>query len=124
MKDTFGFITAYHDFRESIDFGKDGILPELDDLVWCMLMGIPGVPADEDTSENGPIEAVDQRVAILKVVFVEVNGDRAEEFLDQGLCRYDQAAKMAKKLLKEAKPNSSPDDSLVVSTKKGPEGSL
>lgn len=101
MKGKEGFIKAYHEFRNSVDFTKSGVLPELDSLVWCMLMGIPRVPADEDTSPNAPITAIDQRVVILKAVFVEVNRERTEEFLDQGLAKYDEAGKKAKELLKE-----------------------
>jgi len=101
MKGKEGFIKAYHEFRNSVDFTKSGVLPELDSLVWCMLMGIPRVPADEDTSPNAPITAIDQRVVILKAVFVEVNRERPEGFLDQGLAKYDEAGKRAKELLKE-----------------------
>ena len=101
MKGKEGFIKAYHEFRNSVDFTKSGVLPELDSLVWCMLMGIPRVPADEDTSPNAPVTAIDQRVVILKAVFVEVNRERTEGFLDQGLAKYDEAGKKAKELLKE-----------------------
>ena len=96
------FIEAYYNFKDSVDFTKDGFLPEVDNLVWYMLMGIPSVPADDDTSESGPLLAIDQRIAILKAVFVEVNKDRTEDFLDKGLSIYDQAGKMAKDLLKES----------------------
>ena len=101
MRGNQGFIKAYHEFRNSVDFSKSGVLPELDSLVWCMIMGIPKVPADEDTSPNAPITAIDQRVAILKAVFVEVNRGHTEEFLDEGLAKYDEAGKRAKGLLKE-----------------------
>jgi hypothetical protein len=104
MTDPELFVRAYQEFKRSVDFEKGGILPELDDLVWCMLMGVPAVPGDEDPSSEGPIIAVDQRVAILKAVFVEVNGDRTDEFLDQGLLRYDKAGEMTKRLLKEGGP--------------------
>jgi hypothetical protein len=107
MQDTENFIKAYHEFRESVDFEKSGILPELDDLVWCMLMGIPPVPADKDSSYEAQVTAIDQRINILKAVFIEVNKDQPEAFLDQGLTRYDQAGKMAKLLLKEQKAESS-----------------
>jgi hypothetical protein len=40
-------------------------------------------------------------VSILKAVFVEANRNQNEEFIDEGLRRYDQAGKMAKALLKE-----------------------
>ena len=95
------FIRAYRAFRESVDFSTGGILPELDSLIWCMLAGVPEVPADEDTSPGAPVTAIDQRVAILKAVFVEVNGDQTDEFIDRGLIRYDRASEMAKKMLKE-----------------------
>ncbi len=77
MEDTKEFIKAYHDFRESVDFSQSGILPELDDLTAYMLMGVPPVPADNDPSEEAPIEAIDQRVSILKAVFVELNRDQS-----------------------------------------------
>lgn len=102
MKHTDAFIRAYHDFKKTVDLTKSGILPELDDLVWCMLMGVPRVPADEDSSEEAQIAAVEQRVAILKAVFVETNRNQTEDFIDRGLLIYDQAGKMAKVLLKEA----------------------
>ena len=105
MKYEDSFIKAYRVFRESVDFGKGGILPELESLIWCMLMGVPEVPADEDSSEDSAMIAIDQRVAILKAVFVEVNSAQTEDFLDQGLVRYDQASEMAKKLLKESDPD-------------------
>ena len=96
------FIDAYYSFKDSVDFTGDGFLPEVDNLVWYMLMGVPSVPADDDTSEDGPLVAIDQRVAILKTVFVEVNRDRPEDFLDKGLSIYDRAGNIAKGLLKES----------------------
>jgi len=104
MKENANFIRAYYDFRKSVDFNTTGILPDMDNLVWCMLMGIPQVPADGGNSPDAGVKAIDQRVAILKAVFVEVNGRQADDFLDQGMVRYDQASKMAKKLLKESEP--------------------
>ncbi len=101
-QDTDKFIKAYHDFKGSVDFTKSGFMPELDNLVWMLLMGIPNVPADDDESEGSPIAAVDQRINILKVVFVEINGDQEDEFIDKGLVRYDQAGKMAKIMLKNS----------------------
>jgi hypothetical protein len=109
MKNTENFIKAYHEFRESVDFEKSGILPELDDLVWCMLVGIPPVPADKDSSEEAQVFAIEQRVSILKAVFVEVNREQPEEFIDQGLTRYDQASRLAKLLLKEQRAESGAD---------------
>ncbi len=106
MEDTKEFIKAYHDFRESVDFSKSGILPELDDLTCYMLMGVPPVPADNDPSEEAPIEAIDQRVSILKAVFVELNRDQSDDFINQGLSRYDEAGRMAKVLLQEGNSTS------------------
>ncbi len=102
MKQTDTFIRAYHDFKKTVDLTKSGILPELDDLVWCMLMGVPKVPADEDASQDAQIAAIEQRVAILKAVFVETNRNQSEDFIDRGLLIYDQAGKVAKILLQEA----------------------
>jgi hypothetical protein len=102
MEDMGGFLKAYREFRRTVDFSKGGILPELDDLIWCMLMGVPNVPADEDATEDAPFRALDQRVAILKAVFVEINGDRSDVFLDRGLRRYDRACQAAKRMLREA----------------------
>ncbi|GEM_PF-2886420 len=104
-----GFIRAYHEFRESVDFTKSGIVPDLKNLVWCMLIGVPPVPADEDGSKEACVRAIDQRVAILKAVFVELNKEKPEAFLDKGLLIYDQAAGMAKDLLEEDKPAESFD---------------
>ena len=101
MKKKGDFIKAYHDFRDSIDFSKSGILPDLENLVWYMLMGVPQVPADEDPESFSPSEAIDQRINILKATFVEVNRDQPDEFLNQGLIIYDQAAKKAKVLTEE-----------------------
>jgi hypothetical protein len=102
MKETDGFIKAYHDFKESVDFTKAGIMPDLDNLVWFMLTGVPYVPADEDPSDDAAMTAIEQRVTILKAVFVEVNKGQTEDFIDQGLEIYDEAAKMAKVMLQEA----------------------
>jgi len=96
------FIKAYHEFKKSVDLTKDGILPELDNLVWYLLMGIPQVPADEDSAMDAPFEAIDQRVAILKAVFVEANREQSEDFIDRGLLIYDRAARRAKFLLQES----------------------
>lgn len=93
------FIKAYRDFRESVDLSKGGILPDLDNLAWYVLMGVPHVPADDDSSDTAPMEAIDQRIIILKALFVEANSDESDDFLDQGLRRYDLAAKMAKAML-------------------------
>ncbi len=93
------FLEAYHKFRDSVDLTKSGFLPHSDNLLWCLLMGVPRVPADEDTEEDS-IVAIDQRVNILKAVFVEVNKDQPDEFLDQGLAIYDQAGRIAKAMLK------------------------
>lgn len=102
MKTEDGFLRAYRDFRETIDFSRGGVLPDLDTLVGYLLMGIPRVPADTDLSEQAQLEAVDQRIAILKAVFVETNRNESEGFLDQGLQRYDEAGRIAKDLLQDA----------------------
>ena len=95
------FIKAYYDFKESVDFTKSGILPDLDNMIGYLLMGIPPVPADDDPSNDAVFEAIDQRVAILKAVFAELNRVASDEFLDRGLTLYDEAAKKAKVLLRE-----------------------
>lgn len=99
-----------------MDFTRSGFLPDLDNLVWMLLMGVPSVPADEDASEEAPMAGVDQRISILKAVFVEVNRDQEDEFIDRGLLKYDQAGKMAKIMLKNTKPDQHP----VVSKKRTP----
>ena len=104
MKDTERFVKAYRDFRESVDFSHGGMLPEVDNVIGFMLMGIPHVPADEDSSEAASIAAIDQRVVILKAVFVEVNRAENDDFLDEGLNRFDRAGKMAKSLLEQVRP--------------------
>lgn len=104
MKETDSFIKAYHEFRDSIDLDKAGILPDLDNLVWYMMMGVPRVPADEDPSDTAPVEGIAQRVTILKAVFAEVNKKQPKEFVERGLRIYDEAAKRAKRLLEEDKP--------------------
>jgi hypothetical protein len=95
------FIKAYHEFRNSVDLTKSGVLPDIENLVWYILMGVPPVPADQESAEEAPAVAIDQRVSILKAVFVEANKDQNDEFVDEGLRRYDQAGNMAKALLKE-----------------------
>lgn len=95
------FIRAYREFRETIDFESPGALPDLNNLVWSLIMGVPSVPADDDETPEGPVIAIDQRVAILKAVFVEVNREKDDSFLDQALALYDEAGKIAKMLLKE-----------------------
>ncbi len=111
MKDTEGFIKAYHDFKKSVDFTQTGIPPELDYLIGFILMGVPKVPADADPTEDGPLSAIDQRVCILKAVFVEVNREQPEEFIDQGLVKYDEAGKIAKILLRQT--SSTPDSDQI-----------
>ena len=70
-----------------------------------MLMGVPRVPADDDPKSFSSWEAIDQRVNILKATFVEVNRNESDDFLNQGLTIYDQAAKKAKILIKEEANN-------------------
>jgi hypothetical protein len=101
MKDTEGFIKAYREFRDAVDLRGNDVLPDINTVSWCMLMGIPDVPADNDPSPEGCAAAIDQRVAILKAVFVEANGSRNDAFLDEGLSRYDRAGDAAKRLLEE-----------------------
>lgn len=103
------FIKAYHDFKESVDFSKSGILPDLENMIGYLLMGIPRVPADDHPSDDSSLEAVDQRVSILKAVFTEVNRDAPENFLDLGLRIYDQAAERTKRLLRESSNRSRVD---------------
>jgi len=95
------FLRAYHEFREQIDITRGGVLPEVDDLVCYMLIGFPRVPADDETGEDAKMDAIDQRVNIFKALFVEINKDSPEQFVDEGLKRYDQAAMTAKSLLEE-----------------------
>lgn len=95
------YLRAYREFRESVDFTSGGFLPETDNLTWYLLTGVPPVPADDGSSLRSRLVAVDQRVNILKAVFVELNRDKPDVFLDQGLAIYDRAAEMAKTLLEE-----------------------
>lgn len=95
------FVKAYLEFRDSVDLTKSGVLPDTENLVWYLVMGIPRVPADEDPSQKTPCLAIDQRVMILKALFVEANRHKDEGFLDEGLRRYDQACCMAKSLLED-----------------------
>ena len=110
VDDKDSFIKAYHDFRNSVDLTKSGVLPDLENLVWYILMGVPPVPADQESAEDAPADAVDQRVSILKAVFVEANKDQSDELIDEGLRRYDQAGKRAKALLKENAPAGRPEE--------------
>ena len=99
MKKPDPFINAYYEFRESVDFSRSGILPDKDNMISYILMGVPRVPADDKQDQESSIEAVDQRVLILKAVFTELNHAADEEFLDKGLKIYDRAAETAKILL-------------------------
>lgn len=108
MADKDEFIDAYNQFRDSVDLDASGNLPDLSRLIWYFLMGIPRVPADAETSVEAPSRAIDQRAAILKAVFVEVNRGQPDTFLDEGLNRYDTAAHMAKKLLEEGSAAGNP----------------
>jgi len=108
------FIKAYHDFKKNVDLTKAGHLPDLDNLIWYMLMGVPRVPADEDSSEDAALSAIDQRVAILKATFVEANREQPETFIDQGLKRYDEAGQMAKQMLEEAREAKDSNNDLPV----------
>ena len=99
VKEETEYLRSYRDFRESVDFTKGGFLPDLDNLVWYLLVGVPPVPADKDHSEEGQMVAVDQRLNILKAVFVELNRNMPDPFLDQGLKIYDEAGKSARNML-------------------------
>ncbi|RLB43181.1 MAG: hypothetical protein DRH12_03630 [Deltaproteobacteria bacterium] len=102
MDDRDGFISAYKEFRESVDLDRQAGPPDLNHLVWCLLAGMPSVPADEEDTPEAPLKAIDQRVAILKAVFVEVNSEEEDGFLDEALSLYDEAARLAKLLIEEA----------------------
>jgi hypothetical protein len=101
MKKSDPFINAYREFRESIDFTRNGILPDRDNMISYLLMGVPRVPADDDPATEPSVDAIDQRVLILKAVFTELNRDADEVFLDEGFNIYKQAGEKAKILLKE-----------------------
>ena len=101
MKSRDPFIHAYYEFKDSVDFSRNGILPDKDNMISYLLMGIPRVPADDNQDPQSSIDAIDQRVLILKAVFTELNHDADDEFLDKGLKIYDKAAERAKFLLKE-----------------------
>ena len=92
---------AYNVFREQVDMTESGILPDPDQLALFLLMGVPEVPADHDPSDEAAEEAIDQRILILKKVFVEINLEQDDDFIDKGLAIYDQGAKKAKALLVE-----------------------
>ena len=96
------FIKAYYEFREQVDITRGGVLPEVDDLVHYMLLGVPRVPADDEPGDAARHEAIDQRVSILKALFVEINRDHPDGFVDEGLRRYDRAAAEARSLLQES----------------------
>lgn len=102
MKQQKDYLQAYREFKESVDFTKCGFLPDLDNLAWYLLAGVPPVPGDEDHSEKGQIIALDQRLNILKAVFVELNKGMSDDFLDQGLKIYDQAGRSTKNMLLES----------------------
>jgi hypothetical protein len=101
MKETDSFIKAYHEFRDTVDLDSAGIVPDLDNVVWYMMMGVPHVPADDETSDNATEQAVEQRVTILKAVFAEVNRKQPGEFVEQGLKIYDEAGKRVRKMLED-----------------------
>jgi hypothetical protein len=78
------FVKAYHEFRDSIDLTKSGVLPDMDNLVWYLLMGVPRVPADEDTAQNSPYLAIEQRVIILKAVLSRPTVTKESHFWIRG----------------------------------------
>jgi hypothetical protein len=102
------FVKAYHEFKESIDFSQKGILPDPENMLGYLLMGIPHVPADKESGIDASLIAVDQRIAILKAVFTELNHNATEDFLDRGLSIYDRAGEKARLLLKNM--DSQPDN--------------
>ena len=102
MKQQKDYIEAYREFKESVDFSKGGFLPDLNNMVWYLLAGVPPVPGDKDHSEKGQIIALDQRLNILKATFVELNKNMSDDFLDQGLKIYDQAGESTKTMLLES----------------------
>ncbi len=102
MKISDPFINAYYEFRESVDFSRRGILPDKDNMISCLLMGVPRVPADDNMDVESSLDAIDHRVLILKAVFTELNQEADEAFLDRGIRIYDGAAETAKILLKDA----------------------
>jgi len=83
-----------------VDFTKSGFLPDIDNLIWYLIVGIPPVPADAEDSEEGKLSALDQRLNILKAVFVELNRNMPDRFLDQGLRIYDRAGKSARDMIR------------------------
>jgi len=96
------YLQAYYDFRDSVDFTRSGFLPELDNLIWYLVVGIPPVPADAEGSEEGKLAALDQRLNILKAVFVELNRNMPDPFLDEGLRIYDKAGKNARDMIRSS----------------------
>ncbi len=96
------FIEAYQRFRRQVDLRETDQLPDLDRLIYTLIIGIPDVPADHEKGEDSILDAIDQRVAILKAVFVEANKAKEDEFLDQGLLIYDKACQMAKEIISES----------------------
>ena len=44
MKEDDNFIKAYYDFKKTVNLTEGGVLPDLDNLVWYMLMGVPHAP--------------------------------------------------------------------------------
>jgi hypothetical protein len=101
MKKSDPFIDAYREFRESVDFTRSGILPDRDNMISYLLMGVPRVPEDDNTATESSMDAIDQRVLILKAVFTELNHDADEEFLDEGFIIYEQAGEKAKIIIRE-----------------------
>ena len=114
---------AYHEFRERVDFTHGGFLPDLDNLIWYLLIGVPPVPADDDRSEEGQLTALDQRLNILKAVFVELNREMPDAFLDEGLTIYDQAGASTRDLLTSASGIEMNDTVQPVHKPKAPESS-
>lgn len=96
------FIEAYQRFRRQVDLKETDQLPDLERLTYTLIVGIPDVPADHEMDEDSILDAIDQRVAILKAIFVEANRTKTDEFLDRGLLIYDRACEMAKQIITES----------------------
>jgi hypothetical protein len=102
MGDTTEFLMAYKRFKDQVEMKETKDLPDLERLIYTLLVGIPDVPADHERGEDAPLDAIDQRVAILKAVFVEANRFKEDEFLDTGLLIYDKAGELAKQMIMES----------------------
>jgi hypothetical protein len=48
VDDKDSFLKAYHEFRDSVDLTRSGVLPDQDNLVRYIVLGVPPVPADQE----------------------------------------------------------------------------